>query len=83
MRSMRRTTRIPLVVLGAGLAAYAAASGPGGWLGPPPWWNSTEGIGDTDLMVVDIRNGVRSLVILGIGVVAAVVGAWPRRRRPP
>lgn len=41
------------------------------------------GIEDTDRMAVDLRNAARSLVIFGIGVVAAVVGAWPRRRRLP
>ncbi|MBL9087750.1 MAG: hypothetical protein HUU19_14885 [Phycisphaerales bacterium] len=80
---MRTSTRIALAALGAGLAAYAATSGPGGWLGLPPWWNPTEGIEDTDRMAVDLRNVARSLAIFGIGVVAAVVGAWPRGRRPP
>ncbi len=81
--SARRTTRIALVALGVGLAAHAAVSGRVGWLGPPPWWNSTEALEDTDQMAVDLRNAARSLATFGICVLAAVVGAWPRRRRPP
>ena len=34
---MRRAVRVGLVVLGAAMAVYGAASVTGGWLGTPPW----------------------------------------------
>ena len=34
---MTRTLRVGLVVLGAAMAVYGAASLTGGWLGTPPW----------------------------------------------
>jgi hypothetical protein len=39
---MRRAVRVGLVVLGAAMAAYGAASLTGGWLGTPPWWHQIE-----------------------------------------
>jgi hypothetical protein len=35
---MRPAVRVGLVVLGAAMAVYGAASLTGGWLGTPPWW---------------------------------------------
>lgn len=37
---MRRAVRVGLVVLGAAMAVYGAASLTGGWLGTPPWWTT-------------------------------------------
>lgn len=37
---MRRAIRVGLVVLGATMAIYGAASLTGGWLGTPPWWET-------------------------------------------
>ena len=39
---MRRAVRVGLVVLGAAMAVYGAASVTGGWLGTPPWWEGRE-----------------------------------------
>ncbi len=41
---MRRAVRIGLVVLGAAMAVYGAASLTGGWLGTPPWAVTTQAL---------------------------------------
>jgi len=82
---MRRAVRVGLVVLGAAMAVYGAASLTGGWLGTPPWWPQNEQAYPWFLRHPELLGEGREWIGLGLGIVGLtlVVLAWPRRQRLP
>jgi hypothetical protein len=90
---VKRAVRVGLVVLGAAMAVYGAASLTGGWLGTPPWWERTRAVwdlaspNDLDHVVIEVAERVprpgRELISLGFasaGLSLDAGRARPRRR---
>jgi hypothetical protein len=96
---MRRALHAAVVALGIAIAVYGVASLTGGWLGSPPWWETTRvetsklgasdpapdvHFGDYDVRRVP-REGRRwySVGVVAMGLALAAVGARAGRGSRP
>lgn len=82
---MNPALRVGLVVLGAAMAVYGAASLTGGWLGTPPWWPQVRDPSGWFRRHPELWGEGREWIGLSLAIVglALVLAAWPRRQSPP